>query len=102
MVPASDRWIAFTESVSASKNKHLGGTGHHRHHVITLDNECVCHWRTRRYKSGASTEACSTPSPSRDSRPAEVRGTHRPPRGAHRSGQSRAPCHTCNPPPINK
>lgn len=94
MVPASERLIAFTESVSASKNKHLGGTKHqHRHHIVSVSMALVFQlWATR-------TEACSTPSPSRDSRPAEARGTHRPPRGAHRSGQSRAPCHTCNPPP---
>jgi hypothetical protein len=91
MVPASERLIAFTESVSASKNKHLGGN---RHHTVSVNGAPQVYklWATR-------TEACSTPSPSRDSRPAEAHGTHRPPRGAHRSGQSRAPCHTCNPPP---
>ncbi len=33
MVPASERLIAFTESVSASKNKHLGGN---RRHMVSV------------------------------------------------------------------
>jgi len=41
MVPASERLIAFTESVSASKNKHLGGN---RHHIVSVS--MAHHWCT--------------------------------------------------------